>query len=234
MRLLCDALRVKDDTQFQAVTYFDALLDSYTVQQNDLSLLALACIYVAAKKPESHLNVSECLLAAGSNYTPHQLRDMELRVLTTLDWRFSHPLTSADFTSPPRVRSWARAPPRLSLPPPFIAACHRAGCMQPPTRPSRGAAWWLHGAGWGVRSWARAPPRLSLPPPFIAACHRAGCMQPPTRPSRGAAWWLHGVGCGVRSWARAQPRLSLPPPFIAACHRAGCMQPPTRPLRGAA
>ena len=84
MRMLCNALGVEDDTLSIAVNYFDSILKSYTVQQADLSLLGFTCICLSSKKFDNQLTVTERLLAAGSNYTPHQLRDMELRVQTIL------------------------------------------------------------------------------------------------------------------------------------------------------
>lgn len=97
---LVDFCKFNRETVAISINYLDRFLmsDPYTLRKLDmLQLSAMTCLYIAVKVHEDEAMSPEMIakLSAGK-YTQHEITQMELRILRTIQWRMNPP-TSLSF-----------------------------------------------------------------------------------------------------------------------------------------
>ena len=90
-------LSLSDVTLHLAVANFDRVIDNIDFEQDEVQLLGLACLQLAAKVEEDCAPSQSLLLPlTGGVYSKEDLARMEVEVLRALDWRLRK-TTSAVF-----------------------------------------------------------------------------------------------------------------------------------------
>ena len=77
-----------------SVSYMDMYLSKRKTDKQQLQLLAMVCIFVASKFHEVEpISIQELQTLAEGGYTEKSIRDLELDLLSTLNWEMN-PITS--------------------------------------------------------------------------------------------------------------------------------------------
>ncbi|KAK8792011.1 hypothetical protein WA158_005388 [Blastocystis sp. Blastoise] len=83
---------IRNETLFLTVNYIDRFLSLKPINRNQLQLLGCACLSLAAKYEEcSPPRLSQIIYMTVNTYTIQQLRDYEVEVMNTLQFKFTAP-----------------------------------------------------------------------------------------------------------------------------------------------
>ncbi|KAF4129950.1 Cyclin C-terminal domain-containing protein [Phytophthora infestans] len=92
-----DVFKLSPRTFFLAVDYTDRYLEFATVGKSQLQLLGAACLHAASKMEDlTYIGVRDLVLCADNIYTATEVREMEVKVLNTLNFALLVP-TALDF-----------------------------------------------------------------------------------------------------------------------------------------